>query len=116
MLEGFFPFFFGRSFFLGITTHSSSFLEALGLFSIHFVTTGTPKRTVGSLRRLRVSGVDLAAGCGRVWLPSSTTPLFLGGFTSLIFFTIRPQIRYSKESKYQTVFSISYRSAPSPTS
>ena len=55
--------------------------------------------TVGSLSRLRVSGVDLEAGCVRVWLPSYTAPLFLGGFTSFVFFIIKPHIRYSKESR-----------------
>ena len=32
-----------------------------------------------------MSGVNLVTGCGRVWLPSSTTSLFIGGLTSFIF-------------------------------
>ena len=70
-----------------------------GLFSAGFFAADTAGITVGSRSRLRVSGVDLAVSCGRVWLPSSATSLLLGGLTSFIFYTIKPLIKYSKESR-----------------
>ena len=64
-----------------------------------------------ALSRLHVSGEDLAVGCGWVWLPSCTTSLVFGDLIFFIFSTILPLKKYSKESRYQMVFSISYRSA-----
>ena len=42
--------------------------------------------------------VDRSLRCGRIWLPSSATSLLFDGLTSFIFCTIKPVIRYSKES------------------
>ena len=75
-------FFIWRFFLTRTSTHSSPLLEAFGLFFTGFLAADTSGLIVGCFSYLRVPGVDLAVGCGRVWLLSSTTSLFLGGITS----------------------------------
>ena len=58
---------FGRSVLLfSSSDHSSSFLQAFGLFATGFLVLVSSGLAVDSLSRLRMSGVDLGAGCGGV--------------------------------------------------
>ena len=105
-----FSFFLRRSFLRGTSIHSSGWFEVFGLFSTGFSAANTNGVTVGSLSRLRGSGVDLGAGSGGVWVLSSRTTYF-GDLTSFIFCTILSLRWYTKCSMQQSfLFILSFKS------